>query len=103
MRNASSVAQAIAAKRAAKDAAEFPIELALHLLLLLDPDSLHPVSQIEHIIDWLSPIANGKQLPAATQQQTDWLGNWKTLAIAQRLDLRQSQIVAALIVDRSSK
>lgn len=97
MSNASSIAQAIAAKRAAKDAAEFPIELALHLLLQLDPNSRHPVAQIEQIVDWLSPITDGKHLPRATQQQTDWLSNWKTLAIASRLGLRQSQVVAAII------
>ena len=95
----SSIAQLIAAKKAAAQAAEaarlFPAELAIELVLKLNPNDHAVVDSLSLFLDWLGPFA--KPVPSQSFPEWRWVSSWKTLSIAQRMNLPHKTVCCLVL------
>ena len=95
----SSIAQLIAAKKAAAQAAEaarlFPAELAIELVLKLNPNEHAVVDSLSLFLDWLGPFA--KPVPSQSFPEWRWVSSWKTLSIAQRMNLPHKTVCCLVL------
>ena len=100
-----SIAEVIAAKRAAQASAEaaklFPAELAIALVLKLNPNDHAVVDSLSLFLDWLGPFA--KPVPSQSFPEWRWVSSWKTLSIAQRMKLPHKTVCCVVLTQILTK